>query len=225
MPAIGVFSDSEGDLALFDAALKLLVDKGATRFLFAGGRYEDLDAWVRWKRDEGKAASDYSQGNFLEDVKRWLIGLEQLERPVAFGHAYDAARKAEELTRLANRVVRTPERGCLQYQDPSVPKKAMDMIGDTLCCVAHDKNDFEKDDMINALVLVHGKEPQPKVVQIGPRYFVSPGRLRGGGNASVGLLELGEGRALSFRAFGMDGAPMLEPQSLHPGAKTKVTVK
>ena len=41
MASIGVFSDSDGDLTAFDAALKLLASKGARRFLFAGGRFDD----------------------------------------------------------------------------------------------------------------------------------------------------------------------------------------
>jgi len=73
MAAIGVFSDSEGDLEAFDAALKFLAAKGARRFLFAGGNYADLDEWVKWKRDEVRARSDYSNDDFLEDVERFLI--------------------------------------------------------------------------------------------------------------------------------------------------------
>jgi hypothetical protein len=225
MAAIGVFSDSEGDLERFDQALRVLTQKGATRFLFAGGRYDDLDAWVRWKREQAKAATDYSTANFLEDVERWLVGLEQMERPAAFGTAYEASRTADALARLANRVVRTPERGSLSFEDPSVPRKVVDMLGDTLCCLVHDKNDLGKEDMVNAAVLVHGKEPDAKVVPIGPRTFVTPGRLVGGSVATVGLLGQVDGKGLVFSAFTLDGAPAIESQVLAVGAKNKVSVK
>jgi len=122
-------------------------------------------------------------------------------------------------------VVRTPERGSLPYQDPAVPKKAVDLVGDLICCVVHDKNDLVKDDMVNAVVLVHGKEAEAKVVQIGPRFFVTPGRLSGGKVPSVGLLQPVE-RQLTFSAFGLDGATIIDKQPLVAAtAKTKISVK
>jgi hypothetical protein len=224
MAAIGVFSDSEGDLEVFDAALKFLAAKGARRFLFAGGRYADLDDWVNWKREEVRAASDYSDLDFLEDVERFLSGLEQLERPAAFGTAYESIRAIEELTRMKDKVLRAPERGSLAYEDSAIPNKVMDMLGDTLCCLVHDKDDLSKEDLVNAVVLVHGKEPEPSVVQIGTRTFVSPGRLTGGKRPMVGLLEVVD-RQLTFSAFSLDGKAVIDRQVLHTGGKVKVSVK
>jgi hypothetical protein len=223
MAAIGVFSDSGGDLQVFDAALKLLAAKGARRFLFAGGGYGDLDAWVKWKRSEVKAQSDYSNDNFLEDVTRFLIGLEQVDRPAAFGTAWESTREIEELTRMKDKVLRAPERGSLAWQDTAVPRKVVDLLGDTLCCVVHDKNDLEKEDMVNAAVLVHGKEPEPRVVQIGPRTFVTPGRLQGGKTGFVGLLESDKG--LTFSAFTLEGETVIDRQALQVAARTKISVK
>lgn len=224
MAAIGVFSDSEGDLEVFDAALKFLASKGARRFLFAGGRYEDLDEWVKWKREEVREASDYSDGDFLEDVERFLIGLEQVERPAAFGTAYESIRAIEELTRMKDRILRAPEKGSLAYKDSAIPNKVMDLLGDTLCCLVHDKNDLSKEDMVNAIVLVHGKDPEPQVVQIGPRTFVSPGRLKGGKRPIVGLLDVVD-RQLTFSAFTLDGNTVIDKQVLSTGGKSKVSVK
>lgn len=221
---IGVFSDSEGDLQLFDAALQVLSTKGAKRFLFAGGRYADLDDWAKWKRDEARAATDYGNPDFLEDVTRWLIGLEQVDRPAAFGTAHEIARRAEELARLKDRVVRTPEKGSLAYQDTAVPRKTVDMLGDALCLVVHDKNDLAKEDMLNAAVLVHGRSPEPAVVTIGPRFFITPGRLKGGKTATVGLLEVSD-KGTRFSAFTLEGKTVLEPQALALAAKTKLSVK
>lgn len=224
MAAIGVFSDSEGDLEVFDAALKFLAAKGARRFLFAGGRYADLDEWVKWKREEVREASDYSDGDFLEDVERFLIGLEQVERPAAFGTAYESIRAIEELTRMKDKILRAPEKGSLAYKDSAVPNKVMDLLGDTLCCLVHDKNDLSKEDMVNAVVLVHGKEPEPGVVQIGPRTFVSPGRLKGGKRPIVGLLDVTD-RQLTFSAFTLDGKTVIDKQVVNTGGKSKVSVK
>ncbi len=223
MPVVGLFSDSHGDLFRFDAAVRLLAEKGAKRFLFAGGNYVDLDEWVKWKREEMRAQADYSNADFLQDVGRHLIGLNQLDRPPAFGTLWELARSIEEVTRLKDRVIRTPERGSLPYQDSSVPKKAVDMLGSTLCCVVHDKNDFNKEDMTNALVLVHGNEAEPKLVKIGPRFFVTPGTLRGL-KPTVALLDVGE--KLIFSAFTLDGKAYGEQQSAELTTKSsKVSVK
>ncbi len=191
--------------------------------MFAGGRYSDVDDWIKWKRDEARAANDYTNLDFLADITTFLIGLEQVPRPPAFGIAHEMSRHAEDLSRLRSRILRTPERGSLQYQDSSIARKNVDMVGDTLFCLVHDKNDLDKEDMLNALVLVHGKDAEPKVVHIGPRYFVTPGRL-GGPQPSVALIQVSD-RTLTFSGFALDGKILVEAQPLAGGARTKVTVK
>ncbi len=224
MAVIGVFSDSDGDLAAFDAALKLLVSKGARRFLFAGGRFADLDEWVRLKREEVKARSDYSNDDFLQDVERFLIGLEQVDRPAAFGTIHEEVREMEELARLKDKIVRAPEKGSLAYLDTGVPRKMVDMLGDALCCLVYDKNDLDKEDLLNAVVLVHGKDEEPKVVQIGPRTFITPGRLKSA-RPTVGLLEI-QDRQVSFSAFTLDDVTVIDKQPIQLGSgKTKISVK
>lgn len=223
--AIGIFGDTGGDLGLFESALRFLSDRGAKRFLFAGGKYDDLDDWLRTKRDEMRAQADYSNGDFLEDVSRFLLGLEQKDRPAAFGTAWELARAIEEIMRMKDKVLRTPEKGSLQYQDPAVPRKAVDIVGDVLCCVVHDKNDLDKEDMVNASVLVHGKEAEPKVVQIGPRFFITPGRVNGGPKSTVAMLELID-KQLTFSAWTLDGKTLIDKQPIVlGGSKTKLSVK
>ncbi len=224
MAAIGVFSDSDGDLTAFDAALKLLASKGARSFLFAGGKFDDLDEWVKWKREEVKAQSDYSGEDFLEDVKRFLIGLDQVDRPAAFGTAHEQAAAIEELTRMKDKVLRAPEKGSIAYQNKSVPKKVVEMLGDALCCLVHDKNDLDKEDMLNSVVLVHGKDTEPKVVQIGPRTFITPGRLTGD-KPTVGLIETHE-RQATYSAFTLEGEAVIDKKPIALGSgKTKISVK
>lgn len=185
MTAIGVFSDSQGDLDAFDVAVHLLRGKGARRFIFPGGRYADVDAW-------------------LERIRT-------------------AAEEDEELTWLKDRFLRTPERGSPEYQSPEIARKSMDMLGDVLCCVVHDRNDLDRDDMLNALVFVHGKDERPGVVQIGPRFFVTAGRVAGN-DGTCGLFEVMD-RTLQFSAFALDGRVVLEKQVLAVGGRTKLSVK
>lgn len=221
---IGIISDSHGDLAAFNAAYELLREKGARRFMFTGGRYTDLDAWILEQREKSRGGREYSDMDFLADVSQWLSSKDALPRPPAFGEA-PADFAAEEDRRLVlERFVRVPERDCLQYMDPNIPRKQLDMVGDALCCVVYDKNDLSREDLLNATVFIHGKEPDPSVVQIGPRYFLTPGRLTGAAEQTCGLLEKAD-RNLRFTAFRLDGKTVLEPRELQLGRGTKLQVK
>ncbi len=222
---IGVFSDSHGDLEAFDAAYELLRSQGARRFLFTGARYTDLDEWVLWRRQRSPGGPGYSDAGFLADVTNWIGTQDALPRTPARA-AVPADLASEDDRRLVmERFVRVPERESLQYRDPSINNKAMDLVGDTLCCVVHDKNDLTRDDLLNAVVFIHGKEPEPKVVQIGPRYFLTPGRLVGAAEQTCALLEKVD-KDLRFTAFRLDGHVVLEPRVLVLEKKSsKLTLK
>jgi hypothetical protein len=133
-------------------------------------------------------------------------------------------REIEELTRMKDKILRAPEKGSLAYQDTSVPRKVLEMVGDSLCCLVHDKNDLDKEDMLNAVVLVHGKDADPRVVQIGPRTFITPGTLKGD-KPTVGLIEQ-QDRSVTFSAFTLDGQELISKQLIQfGGGKTKISVK
>ena len=81
---IGIMSDSNGDLEAIDAAYELLKGKGAKRFLFAGGRYADLDEWLAWRKKKLRGER-YSDLDFLSDVSGFLGGEEQVDRENVLG--------------------------------------------------------------------------------------------------------------------------------------------
>jgi hypothetical protein len=222
---IGILSDSHGDLAAFDAAYELLRAKGAQRFIFLGGRYTDLDEWILDRRERSRGGREYSGADFIQDVARWLAVTEQKPRPRSLSMGEEHLKQLEEDPLLVREhFLRTPERDSLQYRDPSIPRKMLDMVGDTLCCLVHDKNDLSRDDLVNALVFLHGKDSEPKLVQIGPRYFLTPGRLAGASEQTCALLER-EDRNLRFSAFRLDGSVILEPQMLLLDRRSKLTIK
>ena len=222
---IGILSDSHGDLAAFDAAYELLRAKGAQRFIFLGGRYTDLDEWILDRRERSRGGREYSGADFIEDVARWLAVTEQKPRPRSLSLGEDELKQMDEDPLLVREhFLRTPERDSLQYRDPSIPRKMLDMVDDTLCCLVHDKNDLTRDDLLNALVFIHGKDSEPKMVQIGPRFFLTPGRLAGAAEQTCALLEREE-RNLRFSAFRLDGKVVLEPQTLVLDRRSKLTVK
>lgn len=222
---IGILSDSHGDLAAFDAAYELLRAKGARRFFFLGARYSDLDEWLLMRRELSRGGREYSDLDFLNDVAAWLAASESPAlRTPALGEAPADLEREEDRRNLLERFVRVPERESLQYRDASIANKAVDMVGDTLCTLVHDKNDLTRDDLLNAQVFFHGKEPEPKVVQIGPRYFLTPGRLAGAAEQTCALLERVD-KQLRFSAFRLDGHPVLEPKELQLGRGQKLSVK
>ncbi len=223
MALIGVFSDSGGNVEAFDAALKFLREKGARRFFFAGGKYADLDEWVKWKNEQAKNANDYTNDDFLSDLTDHLLEAEPKDRPPAFGTFHELMKQTQELTAVATRFMRTPEKGSLEYENPAIPKKAMDMLADTLCCLVWDKNDLDKEDMTNAVVMIHGNEQDPKVVTIGPRYFITPGKLSGP-RPTLGLIEVVE-KAVKFSAFTLAGETLIDAQTLVTAQKKKLSVK
>lgn len=223
---IGLFSDSHGDLDAFDAAFELLRQKGARRFIFAGGRYSDLDEWITMRKQRARGGRTYSDIDFLADVSAFLANQEQVPRPPAFFNEEGAPVPAtpEDFDKLKDRFLRVPDKESLQYLDPNIGNVSMDMVGDLLACVVHDKNDLNREDLLNAGVFIHGREPEPRVVQIGPRFFITPGKLTGAAEQSCGLLEVVD-RNLLFSAFRLDGKAIVDKQPIELGRKTKLSVK
>lgn len=222
---IGIFSDSHGDLQAFDAAYELLRKQGARRFFFAGGRYSDLDEWFLMRRERRRGGRSYSDTDFLADVTSWLAGSSaQVERGPAFGKAPAAQEEEEDPVLIKGKFIRTPERDSLQYRDPKVDRKLVDMVDTSLCCLVHDKNDLTRDDLLNATLFIHGKEPEPKVVQIGPRFFITPGKLTGAAEQTCALIAV-EDNGLFFSAFTLDGRTVVGPQLMGLERRTKLSVK
>src|SRR4051812_43322693 len=105
MAAIGLLSDSHGDLEAFDKAVWLLKAKGARRFVFLGGRYTDLDEWVIWKKEKMRGGRGYGDTDFLADVGAFLLKQDKPE-PVPVGE--DEEDEAS-ISRIKDRFMRTPE--------------------------------------------------------------------------------------------------------------------
>jgi hypothetical protein len=218
---LGLLSDSHGDLDAFDAAYELLRQCGAKRFVFTGGRYSDLDEWIIRKKERARGGRAYSDQDFLSDVSNFLTAQTPTPRGAAFE---DQSAPAEDFERVKERFLRTPERDCLQYRDPQVPKKVVEMLGDSLCCAVYDKNDLDRDDLLNASIFFHGKEREPQVKQIGPRVFFTPGRLAGAAEQTCGLVQIQE-RQLCFSVYRLDGKVLIDRQGVALDRKTKLSVK
>ncbi len=207
---VGLWGNSRGDLQAFDAAYELLKGKGAKRFFFLGDRYSDLDDWLLQKKQSARGNRPYDDQAFLSDVTDFLVSQGPAERAAA------KAEDVNDVSQLVERFVRVP--------DPAIGKRAMDMLGETLCCLVHDKNDLTREDLLNATLFIHANQPEPRVVQIGPRFFVNPGQLIGAAEQTCGLITFGE-KELLFSAFTLEGRTLIENHPIPLGRRTKLSVE
>ena len=193
---IGLLADSAGDIDALDRGTALLLAHGAERLYFLGGRYPDVDEMLLRRKSARRGGREYNDADFLSDVSSFL--------GKSGGGLEAKLHQRDEDDLLRERFSRVPCRESLEYREPQVPNKLVEMMGDVLACLVHDKADLIKDDMLNAVFLIHGKSPDPNVVQIGPRFFVTPGRLTGSSEQTCALLEL-SGNQIHFDAFTLEG--------------------
>ncbi len=90
------------------------------------------------------------------------------------GGGKNAARKDP----LAERILSVASRACPEYESGAVPRTQVDLLEGRICCLVNDKSELTRDDISNATVFFHGNSGHAALVQIGPRYFVTPGHLR-----------------------------------------------
>lgn len=193
---IGLLADSAGDMDALDRGTQLLLEKGAERLFFLGGRFPDVDEMILRRRAKRRGSRAYSDADFVDDVAAFLSAQQGGTRARLAG--------ADDEDRLRSRFSRVPCKDSLEHRDPNVPNVLVEMVGDLLACLVHDKAELAKEDMVNAVLLFHGKSPEPGVVQIGPRYFITPGRLTGASEQCCALLELAPAE-LRFEGFTLDG--------------------
>lgn len=214
---IGLLADSRGDLDALERACALLLEKGAERFFFLGGYWYDVDELIARHRARLRGGREYSGDDFLADVVAFL---DKTADEVA-GTAGHRLRR-DEGERFAARFTRVPDRDSLAYRDPSVPRVLVDLIGDRIACLVGDKADLTREDIERATFLCHGASVEPAVVQIGPRFFLTPGSLTRGKRSCAMVSMATEG--LSFTAFDLQGSE-LRRERLQLSVKRKMSLK
>ncbi len=210
---IGLASDSHGNVDALERAFDVFARAGADRVFFLGACFGDVDAVLARRR-----GGPHPEAPVPQDDSEFLAAVRgALER-----HAGD-----EAADRLASRVVRVASRSCPEYHAANPVRKIVDLVAGHICCLVHDKSELNRDDISNATVLFHGNSPRAALVQIGPRYFVTPGHLRRpapeGRPPSFALLEVRE-RELELVVFGEDGAEQRRERAAF-GSHGKMTVR
>lgn len=118
--------------------------------------------------------------------------------------------------RVRARLARVASRACPERAGGAAPAKALEMVAGALGYLVHDKADLTRDEIASATFLFHGAVDAPALVRIGPRFFVSPGRLSAPGGGSWGLLAVDEGR-VELTVYGADGRERARLAEQAPG--------
>ncbi len=208
---IGLASDSFGNLDLLRAVFERFARARVDRVFFLGGCCADVEAVLA-----ARGGADERDEPAARDGSGSLAAIESaLARH---------ARKAYDP--LVGKVVRVASRACTEYGTGAVPRKHVDLVEGRICCLVHDKAELDRDDIANATVIFHGNSPEPALVQIGPRLFVTPGHLRAsapaGRPASYAIVEVTE-KELVLSAFSERGAETKrERASFGAGGKMSV---
>jgi hypothetical protein len=105
---------------------------------------------------------------------------------------------------------------------PAENLRTVEMFGDQVAVLVHDKALLDEEDIASAGILVYGKSPSPLIKQIGRRWFLTPGPLRreGGG---IFVLDDSE-RDVVATVYGADGR-MSGSEILGASGTTKLSVQ
>lgn len=100
--------------------------------------------------------------------------------------------------------------------------RSVEMFGDRVAVLIHDKALLDEEDIFSATFLIYGKSDSPLIKKIGPRWFVTPGPIGGPGGGAIVLddaddeivasLYDGEGRLARTETLATEHAAKLRVQ-------------
>jgi hypothetical protein len=164
---LGLLGPAEGDLAALARTAELLLNGAmVTRAIYLGADDALEDTVALWAESlVGPDASDRG----LWDRAFAVAAEGSPEQIEAFLRRERARQRLKSLESLPPRELRSIE-----------------MFGDRVAVLVHDKALLDEEDIFAATFLVYGKSDGPLVKKIGPRWFLTPGPIgRGDGGAVV----------------------------------------
>ena len=164
---LGLLGPAEGNVDGLGRAAEFLLDVAKVdRAIYLGTDGALDEAVARWAKT--------LVGDDPSDDAAWTRAAH-----VAVGgapHAIDAFVKTER-ARLRLRSLESLPQGAY---------RSMEMIGDRVAVLVHDKSLLDEEDIFAANILVFGKSHEPLIKKIGARWFVTPGHIGCvGGSAAV----------------------------------------
>ena len=100
--------------------------------------------------------------------------------------------------------------------------RSVEMFGDRVAVLIHDKALLDEEDIFSASLLIYGKSDAPLVKRIGPRWFLTPGPA---GTAGGGAIVLDDSvDPITATLYGADGQ-VVRTESLAAARGAKVSVQ
>jgi len=65
--------------------------------------------------------------------------------------------------------------------------RSVEMFGDRVAVLVHDKGNLDEEDIFSASFLIYGRSESPLIKKIGPRWFLSPGPVGVDGSGAIVL--------------------------------------
>ncbi|MGB0679308.1 MAG: hypothetical protein ACPGUV_06565 [Polyangiales bacterium] len=88
---------------------------------------------------------------------------------------------------------------------PTSHRCGVELMGDKLCLLVHNKAWLDQDDIYNSTLVVYGGHPTPAFRRIGQRCFFCPGPVAEG---QLGVLDLSDERCPKLSAIDLQGQPL-----------------
>jgi hypothetical protein len=176
---LGLLGPAGGDLAALARAAELLLNRGrVTRAIYLGADDALEDTVALWAES--------------------LVGQDPSDRGVwdrAFAVAAEGS--PEEI-----RAFLRSERARLRLKSleslPPRELRSVEMFGDRVAVLVHDKALLDEEDIFAATFLVYGKSDRPLVKKIGPRWFLTPGPITGEDGGAIVLDDSAEEVVATF---------------------------
>jgi hypothetical protein len=200
---LGLLGPANGELAALARAAEFLLNGArVTRAIYLGSDEaleETVGLWAESlvgpdPSDEGiwRRAFPLAAGGTVEQIDAFLRG----ER---------ARLRLKSLERLPPDELRTVE-----------------MFGDRVSVLIHDKALLDEEDILSATFLIYGRSEAPLLRRIGPRWFLTPGPVASEGGGSIVLDDSTD--ELVATLYDADGHT-LRTEALHIGRGVKMSVQ
>jgi len=170
---LGLIGPAQGDLASLARVAEFLLNGAkVTRAIYLGAD-DDLEQTVAlWA--ESLVGSDPSDGRLWERAFG-VVTAATAEQIDAFLRGERARLRLRSLESL-----------------PPDELRSVEMFGDRVAILIHDKALLDEEDIFSASFLIYGKGDGPLVKKIGPRWFLTPGPLGCSGGSAIVLDDSGE---------------------------------
>jgi hypothetical protein len=105
---------------------------------------------------------------------------------------------------------------------PPVHLRTVEMFGDRVAVLIHDKALLDEEDILSASFLIYGRSDAPLLRKIGQRWFLTPGPVASAGGGAILLDDTGE--EIGATLYDAEGR-VARTEVLHVGRGVKLSVQ